>query len=605
MRELFDALRWHDRDERKALCWAAVLGMFGVVTGYLVFAVLRHESHEGHLKTFLVAVLVAAVVSYGWERLSELIKGEDEGKHEGKDEPGPTVVRAIGTFLVVLLLELFISAWHKGIEYLKIFLSGLVELMVRGAAADPPWLALIVVSVVWIALGAVMSWLLVLVILRMAPTRIPIKGAEERDERVTFWVSSGLVGAAVGVGVALMLLALVLVFRFYGALLTMVYDHAYWRAGLDNLAETSPTMKILTTPLLLLDDGLWRQPWLKMPVAVVLGVMALAWLWKHAIGLVLAVIAFGIFFPAFADDYATLWNLLTKSALLWLVPALALGLALPLLRGPKSRDWSIIAAAAGLLLASLAVTQAGEWRLWTAAISAFVLAALLVILRGAEFRDAFIMLLAVVNGLAIFALAMIPATALGVANDFVFMTDRPGIGLDHLSPAELTGLVGADKLDKAIQADPDLRQAVPGRLADVHKRLEDLAKFKDPDARAAELAAITEKLTSQRMAPVPAPVAAQLGMGGQSDVVLRRVVWLDRAGRSVKRLQERTSLQIRGKDVHRDLDHAEQSAHTFLNASLGGAIGYMVTLALLLAWRIKDPDWPHQGGGEAAAHSER
>jgi uncharacterized membrane protein YfcA len=74
MRELFNALRWHDRDERTALWWAAALGMFGVVTGYLVFAVVRHELNADRLRIFLAAVFVAAIVSYGWERLNELIK---------------------------------------------------------------------------------------------------------------------------------------------------------------------------------------------------------------------------------------------------------------------------------------------------------------------------------------------------------------------------------------------------------------------------------------------------------------------------------------------------------------------------------------------------
>ncbi|HET9855381.1 MAG TPA: hypothetical protein VFR53_10000 [Methylomirabilota bacterium] len=603
MRELFDALRWHDRNERTALWWAAALGMFGVVTGYLVFAAVRHELHHHRLHMFLAAVLVAAVVSYGWERLNELIKHG----HLDEDASAPVLIRAIGTFLVVLLLELFISAWGKGVEELKAFLGGLVELIVRGAAEEPPWLALIAVSVVWVVLGALMSWLLVVVILRMAPARASLEDAAGRDDRVAFWVSSGLVGVAVGVAVAVVLLGLVLGFRFYRALGSMVFDHAYWRASLDNLAATGPTMASLTTPLLWVDDGLWRQPWLRMPTAVVVGGIVLVWLWKRAFGLVLTVIVWSIFFPALIDDYRTLWNLLTRSALLWLVPGFALGLGLPLLRGPKSRDWSIIAAAAGLLLAGLAVAQAaGEWKLIAAAIAAFGLAALLVIFRGSKFRDAFIMLLAPVNGLAIFALAMIPATALGVANDFVFMTDRPGIGLDHLSRAELTRLAGADSLDRAIQAHPDLRQAVPGRLADVYERLEDLAKFTDRlYARADELTVITDKLTRQRMTPVPAPAVADLGTGGLSDVLLRRTVWLDRAAGSVKRLRERTRLQIRGESINRGLDHAEWAAPTFLNASFGGAIGYMVTLALLAGWKIKDQDGPHRGAGEAAAHSER
>jgi hypothetical protein len=246
-----------------------------------------------------------------------------------------------------------------------------------------------------------------------------------------------------------------------------------------------------------------------------------------------------------------------------------------------------------LLLAGLAAAQAGERKLIAAAIGAFALAALLLISRRSKSRDAFKMLLAAVNGLAIFALAMIPATALGVANDFVFMTDRPGIGLDHLSHAELARLAGADSLDRAIQAHPGLRQAVPDRLANVYERLEELAKFTDRlYARADELTVITDELTRQRMAPVPAPVVAELGTGGLSDVLLRRTVWLDRAAGSVKRLRERTSLQIRGESINRGLEHHEQAAPTFLNASLGGAIGYMVTLALLAAWRIKDRDRP-------------
>jgi hypothetical protein len=597
VRDLLDALRWHDRDERKALWWAAALGVFGVVTGYLVFAVVRHEAEHDELETFLAAVVIAAVVSYGWECLNELIK---HGRVYKEDAPEPILVRAAGTFFVVLLLELFISAWHKGTEYRHTFLAGLLELMVRGAAADPPWAAVVGISVVWVALGALMSWLLVAVILRMAPSLEPATEATGREERTAFWVSSGLAGLGTGVLVALVVLALLLLFRFSEALASMVFDHAYWRANLDNLAASTPTMAWMTAPLLWLDDAI-RHAWL-VPATLLFGGLVLVGLGKLGLALALVAVTWSVFFPALVSDYERLWILLKASVLLWLVPALALGLALPLLRGPKPREWSIIAGGAGLLLAGLAASQAGRWSMIWAAIGAFALAAFLFTFSSLEYRDGSIMFLAAVNGLAIYGLALVPATALGVANDFVFMSTRPGLGLDHLSPPELERLSFAPTIDRDIQADPEFRRAVPGPLTAVYERLRGLKDLRVLAVRAAEVKAIDEALTAQRTAPMPGSTVGGLGMDRRSNILLRRAVWLDRATGSVKRLRVRTEQLVRGEGIREGLPGDQTNAPAQLNASLGGAIGYTVTLALLAAWRVKDlpagrrRDADHPGG---------
>lgn len=399
-----------------------------------------------------------------------------------------------------------------------------------------------------------------------------------------------LAGAAIGVVVPAVLLGLILLLRLGGSLGLLVFEHVAWRENLEVIANRGPMWSVLLGPLCGIDSLLWGAPWARVLSVIFIGGSVLVWFWKRGPAPLIVGAVGVVFLPALAHDVDVLGRLLLASLLLWLVPGVALGIAVPFLREPKVRYWSVIAAVSGALLAILAKSQASWQPELAAAALAFVLAGIFI---AAPDGEEFTLLVALVSGLAIYALALIPATVLGVASDVVFVVLRPAQGAPGLTRGELLRLGGAGAIDTAIAQYPELHRALPGKLADVHAELRGLEGEPFP-ARGSKAQGLKRRvlaeLLAQRRAELPFLAQRELAILGAEGAWLDRARWLEAAGASLKRMEKRLETQRDAEQIRGAMQGRGSNQAARLNASLGGAIGYTVTLALLAAWRIKDRD---------------
>jgi hypothetical protein len=136
---------------------SALSGALGVLSGYAVFLCYR-EVHGDPAKerSFFIALLLTAVLSYIFEWLRELIR-------EGEVENSRSVTTSsLGTFVVVLVFEVFLAGFHGSAEQmswemLRRTAVALLAPAVEGRTAD--WI-LAVMAAGWVAVGAMLAaWL--------------------------------------------------------------------------------------------------------------------------------------------------------------------------------------------------------------------------------------------------------------------------------------------------------------------------------------------------------------------------------------------------------------------------------------------------------------
>jgi hypothetical protein len=133
---------------------AAVCGALGVASGYALF--LISDEILGKPLHFFVALLGAAFVSYIIEWLRDLIR---HGEIEVETHP---IIRSIGTFVVVLLFELFIAGFEAGLKLGSGALRNAANSLLGDDAASIegiPW-TVVLVAGMWIVAGALLAgWL--------------------------------------------------------------------------------------------------------------------------------------------------------------------------------------------------------------------------------------------------------------------------------------------------------------------------------------------------------------------------------------------------------------------------------------------------------------
>jgi hypothetical protein len=91
---------------------AAFAGAMGVLSGYAIFIYYRqlYTEPETNYLQIVGALFIAAAVSYAIEWMRELIK---RGEMEEHRHP---LIGTMGTFVVALLFELFITGFHTAFE---------------------------------------------------------------------------------------------------------------------------------------------------------------------------------------------------------------------------------------------------------------------------------------------------------------------------------------------------------------------------------------------------------------------------------------------------------------------------------------------------------
>lgn len=286
---------------------------------------------------------------------------------------------------------------------------------------------------------------------------------------------------------------------------------------------------------------------------------------------------------------------------------------MPFLRARRASYWSAIAAASGVLLAGLGFTQAGGSSEWIAAGLAFALAVILVV---AGLRNELVMLVALITGLAIYAAALIPATMLGAISDFVFLGSRPVVGSAGPPP----DAARAREVDRVIRRYPEVSRLARGWLADASVGIERIQERPHPE-RGPEIDRWLTELRGWQLdlsranfpdsawreiqaGPWPDRLGSEIRAGSAGDAAYRarvlergrlegagvawwaREEWLRTAITYLERAKrywvaEGPSERVRAK-------HVAGGVPGKLNAALGGAIGFTVSLGLLAAWRIKD-----------------
>jgi hypothetical protein len=598
------------RDAWKALCWAASLGVFGVGSGFALFATLNHANDEPY--KFAVALIVAAAVSFGGECLRDFVRRG----HAFEEGPEPVALRAISTFLVVFVLEVFIESWADAAKVPRTLMQELAHLVLGDKAGESTSFVLnailLVVSVVWLGLGALLALILAWLTLNESPdrTRPPSPPSETRPGFVGLSVWTGTLAG--GLLMPVVMLGSVLLIRFVRAVWLILTDHAAWYASVRTLHDSGPLIALLTAPGIALSEFLLRPPWQVIVSYVVLAAPLVWGIWQKRYGflLICAAVLWVVLLPAIAYDVVPLLRLVGATALLWLIPGAALGVALPYLREPRPRYWSMLAAASGVVLAGFAYQQAAGSE-YVAAGLAFVLALILVFLT---LRPELSLLLSLVIGLAIYAAALIPATVAGVFNEFVFLGARPVVGDAGVTSSDLRALARAEDIDEAIRRYPALSRALPVQLGPALARIRSLPEL-TYQGRGPEIDRLLAVL-GQEPATLPADAFKEVQSAGtwpdhRPGEILRnddaeyrarvtrgpltgagvawwaRQDWVKRATSALEAAKVRWLAQADAESIRGVVKSADLSAAR-LNASMGGAIGFTVTLALLVAWRIKD-----------------
>ncbi len=392
----------------RATLLAAGLGAFGILSGGALFVLLLHEGE--HLPyAFLIALAVAAVVSFGIESVRELVKHGSLGK-ETFSPP-----RMVVTILTLMTFELFVAAWHAlpGVwgkladEFPTAVLGPRIA---ESAGAGGHFIAL---GALWVVVGAALAAMLSL---RLGDD----EGANARAATVggaSFGAVCGLVIAPVAV------FAFLLLARTVGVLWQMVFDHDAWRSAIEAVAKFPfPPVKAAAVGVLWLDDVLpvdFLWPLVSLAIGIALLVKNR---WLFAVAVIVFV------FP-YLEDWKNLLVMLGLVALVFGVPGAVLGGLTPWLKRPASAPaaWGSVAfLVAALLVALTALRLAGPWFLLPAA----MLVATGFLVRSSDKPEEWWPLLALAVGLFVFGMnsLVVEATFRGVFVKF------PGL-LRAASPA--------------------------------------------------------------------------------------------------------------------------------------------------------------------------
>lgn len=217
---------------------AAFAGTLGIPSGYILYVYASHEYEErggsGAPLQVLGLLLIVGVMSFVFEALRHAI--------EGHERPWP-VPRILSTILMLAVFELYIVAWHHGLDvkprehdltHLAVMIFGVHFPRVLGTAAN-----LAVLGALWIAVGVTVAWCLRSYILRAAEEPV---GDPKRGDRwpppgaVLRGALSGLLGGAV-FG-PLMAVGYVLVVRAWLMSDQIYHDPVnYWNGNLQPVVD--------------------------------------------------------------------------------------------------------------------------------------------------------------------------------------------------------------------------------------------------------------------------------------------------------------------------------------------------------------------------------
>jgi hypothetical protein len=347
---------------------AGFSGALGIVSGYFLYAYVSEKAAEkGALLHVLGPLLIVGVMSFVFEVVRHEI--------EGHEEPWP-VRRVFSTILILAVFELYIVAWHHGLEQKPEALSHITQVIFGehfAAQLGPGW-NLIVLGALWVAVGIAVAGRLRGYILGMSETPLgdPESDAARRwpDPRtIGRGARAGFVAAVVWAPV--MVLGYVVLVRAWLMVEWLRADYpAWWRQSAEWLLDWTVALPPLRALLWLALAAVGNLAYHGHVVGLVLGLALVIglgwgattageWLWGVpflAAGAVLLI-------PLLVNLLLTgdsLWNLARLCGLamfIWGVPAVLLGILAPFLRQPATqpRLWGGLAFGAAVVLAAAVV----------------------------------------------------------------------------------------------------------------------------------------------------------------------------------------------------------------------------------------------------------
>lgn len=333
---------------------SAAMGVVGVVTGFALFIMTWEES-------FSIAQLVLILAALGlfvsmFEYVRDIIDGEE---HQFRPS------RIAARLLLAATFELFVLAMDAALTTDWNALGKEIGTPVLGitlanrAGAVPNLFAMIAL---WVLIGSALGGGLALA----------ISGLDGRPRAAKNGWRIGLVTGAVAA--PLLVVAYILAARLVSEFRWMLAKPGEWTQNLDNLYKWItfwPLRAILYLPLqvgLMFHNSVWG-PILFAAALLVIVVVVLTM--DNSWGLLAAaavVIVFGapLLGPSLYSDTANAARLVLLVAIVWGVPGLLLGIAVPYLRRPSEsrRVWGAAAwAAAASMVAFVALLQLNGWLL--------------------------------------------------------------------------------------------------------------------------------------------------------------------------------------------------------------------------------------------------
>jgi hypothetical protein len=363
---------------------SALCGALGVASGYAIF--LNYDDISRTPWRSLAALIGAALVSYAIEWLRDVIR---HGEIENETHP---VVRSVGTFIVVLLFELFIGGFHGGLEMGP---SGIMKtaVLLLGKQAESVegvrW-TVALVSGMWIVTGAVVAcWL------SMQIGRDEDKSIGRHIFRSARWGTIGGLALAPAI-IGLYILGsrtLVTLLYFVSSARDVSKGYEQYSLGFQTFAA-NPMYGLVHLPVELLRDAAYiGKPFFWLCYLALYVALALMVRWRQhvarssnsvgALNLVICGLLYCIFNPIVLAIWSVLKEMMHREplgdlvlavllgAVVWAIPGLLLGGLIPLLKraGRSPRSWAMIGYGAGALLIVISTVSRNAWPVLPAVIA--------------------------------------------------------------------------------------------------------------------------------------------------------------------------------------------------------------------------------------------
>jgi hypothetical protein len=376
----------------KFLTVSALCGTMGVLSGYAIYLTYR-EMLRDHTQThFLLTLLITAVISYAIEWIREVIR---EGKIEQDSHP---IFRTMGTFLIVLMFELFILGFHTTSDLSPEALRGAGQQLLGPESADSSanW-TLLLAGGLWIVVGALLAaWL----------SQSVKDSAETPRRRILLAARNGLIGGLIFAPIVMALYilsgrcvaALIHVFHDFGGGYTApgfnplpTLWHNIWLSQNHAIQDWLPKLftfcVLLPFGLLIMaaekNIALFMACFLGMAAYVaiyptlirprlltkLLPQLILAAVWIVCLIYTVGPFGYAMFLVAqqlaHAGPLWTLTKIILLAAVIWAVPGALLGALTPLLRrvSTHTRNWAFVGYGSALLLIAATLLARAWWPL--------------------------------------------------------------------------------------------------------------------------------------------------------------------------------------------------------------------------------------------------